>query len=143
MKVIIKLTKDDREKINILESIFPSIFINNKIVDDFNNNSFTNYIVYVLDNEIIGFINYQLAYGKCEIINFNVIDNYQHQGYGSQLLSFLIKELKKCKAENITLEVKCNNENAIKLYEKYGFIRRATRKGYYNGIDGILMELII
>ena len=44
---------------------------------------------------------------------------------------------------NITLEVDEKNIYAIKLYEKYGFIKKAIRKNYYNNSDGILMELII
>ena len=42
--------------------------------------------------------------------------------------------------KNITLEVKEDNEPAIKLYEKFGFEKKAIREGYYNGVDGILME---
>ena len=42
--------------------------------------------------------------------------------------------------KDITLEVKMDNFPAISLYEKNGFERKAIRKGYYNGIDGILME---
>ena len=42
--------------------------------------------------------------------------------------------------KNISLEVNVNNIPAIKLYKKNGFIEKAIRKGYYQGIDGILME---
>ena len=42
--------------------------------------------------------------------------------------------------KNITLEVKNDNTPAIKLYKRYGFKEVATRKGYYQGTDGILME---
>ena len=42
--------------------------------------------------------------------------------------------------KSITLEVREDNLYAIKLYEKFGFIKKAIRKGYYQGIDGILME---
>ena len=42
--------------------------------------------------------------------------------------------------KDITLEVREDNTYAIKVYEKNGFIKTATRKGYYNGVDGILME---
>ena len=51
--------------------------------------------------------------------------------------------LEDCKikdVKSITLEVKQTNENAIHLYKKYGFIEIGIRKGYYQGIDGILME---
>jgi hypothetical protein len=40
----------------------------------------------------------------------------------------------------VTLEVKKDNYSAIKVYEQKGFLHKAVRKGYYNGIDGLLME---
>ena len=51
----------------------------------------------------------------------------------------MLEELIK-KDKDITLEVKQTNEIAIKLYKKYSFKQVAIRKGYYNNIDGLLME---
>ena len=51
--------------------------------------------------------------------------------------------LKKQKCVNITLEVNKENTYAIKLYKKVGFKEVAIRKNYYDGVDGILMELIL
>ena len=42
--------------------------------------------------------------------------------------------------KSITLEVNKNNIPALNLYKKFNFNEVAIRKGYYNGIDGILME---
>ena len=41
------------------------------------------------------------------------------------------------------LEVNKENTYAIKLYKKVGFKEVAIRKNYYDGVDGILMELIL
>ena len=41
--------------------------------------------------------------------------------------------------KSISLEVRENNYPAIRLYKKFNFSERAIRKGYYQGIDGILM----
>ena len=81
----------------------------------------------------------ELIYNRIEIAQFEVLEKYQNKGIGNKLLSFLIKEYED-KVDNITLEVKCNNEVAIHLYKKYGFAFKALRKGYYNGVDAILME---
>ena len=43
----------------------------------------------------------------------------------------------------ITLEVSKENKAAIELYKKFNFNEVAIRKGYYNGVDGILMERVI
>ena len=55
----------------------------------------------------------------------------------------LISYGKENKCSNITLEVKRCNLGAIGLYKKYGFSEVAIRKGYYDGVDGLLMELIL
>ena len=44
--------------------------------------------------------------------------------------------------KSITLEVNKNNIPALNLYKKFEFKEVAIRKGYYQGIDGILMERI-
>ena len=38
------------------------------------------------------------------------------------------------------LEVKVDNINAIKLYEKFDFKVIHIRRGYYNGVDALIME---
>ncbi len=128
-----------KDRILELENIFPNVFSVGGIENDLSNNPFTHYLVYLKDNKILGFINYYDIYDRIEIANFNVLDEYQNKGIGNKLLKRVV-ELSTNK-ENITLEVRCDNEKAIHLYEKYGFIKKATRKNYYNGVDGILMEL--
>ena len=41
--------------------------------------------------------------------------------------------------QNITLEVRKSNINAINFYKKHGFEEVATRENYYGSEDGILM----
>ena len=41
--------------------------------------------------------------------------------------------------EHATISVD-NLEDTISFYKKFGFEEKAIRPGYYNGIDGILME---
>ncbi len=133
------------EKINVkeldkLEKLFPNTFFKDKVLYDMNNNTFTRYYLYKIDNKIIACINYQIMYERSELIDINVLDNYQNQGIASKLLEFMFDDLKNNKVENVTLEVRKNNLNAIHLYKKYGFEEIGIRKGYYQGIDGILMK---
>ena len=126
--------------IDILDSLFKDVFIKNKVLYDIENNPFTNYYVYKIDNKIVACINYQIMYERSELIDINVLDNYQNRGIASKLLEFMFLNLKNNNVETITLEVRDNNLNAIHLYEKYGFKKVSIRKGYYQGIDGILMK---
>ena len=135
--MIKELDKNDLIKINELESSFNYVLKNiNKNLSD---NPFSHYLLYIENDKILGFINYYLMYDKIEIANFNVLEEYQNKHIGYCLLDYLINYYLG-KVENITLEVKKDNEKAIYLYKKMDFKEVAVRKGYYNGIDGILME---
>ena len=137
--MIVDLQNDSKDIIKDLEIKFPNIF-KTKIQDDFKNNPYTKYLVYLKDNEVIGFLNYYLIYDRIEIGNFNVLENYQNEHIGSSILEKLIEIGYEKKLKNITLEVRIDNKKAIYLYEKYGFKRVSVRKNYYQGIDALLME---
>lgn len=114
-------------------------YILGDIKKNINDNPFSKYLIYLENEKVVGYINYYLIYDRIEIANFNVLDVFQNNGIGSKLLENLINSFDK-KVKNITLEVKKDNEKAIYLYHKYGFKDMAIRKGYYDGVDGILME---
>ena len=100
------------------------------------NNPYGNYLILIEEDKITGYIYYSDIYERAEINQFEVKTTHRNCGKGNELLKHLIEKLQK----NITLEVKQTNASAIHLYEKNGFKKVAIRKGYYNGIDGILME---
>ena len=134
------LEKNDINRIKELEEKFSNIFLDGDIENDFINNPYTKYIIYLIDNKIVGFINYYEIYDRLEIVNFNVLDFFQNKGIGSKLLDYLIKIVENKKLNNITLEVRIDNDKAIHLYRKYGFKKVSIRKNYYGNVDGILME---
>lgn len=118
-------------------SIIDNSFINkDEIINELNSNPFAKILVLKENNEIIGYIYYSDIYERAEINQFEINLIHRNCGKGKILLQKMIESVEK----DITLEVKEDNYPAISLYEKNGFERKAIRKGYYNGIDGILME---
>lgn len=107
-----------------------------EVSTELENNPYGNYLLLIEKDKIIGYIYYSDIYERAEINQFEVKPTHRNCGKGNELLKYLIEKLQK----NITLEVKQTNASAIHLYEKNGFKKVAIRKGYYNGIDGILME---
>lgn len=99
-------------------------------------NAFNNVIIYKEDNKILGYLDYSIMYERAEINYIFVIEEYRSKGIASKLLDYLFNNND---FKEISLEVNINNTNAIKLYTKYGFKEVSIRKGYYNGVDGILM----
>ncbi|WP_326909743.1 GNAT family N-acetyltransferase [Sedimentibacter sp. MB31-C6] len=81
-------------------------------------------------------------------IAISVLKDYWHIGIGTAVMEELINFAKSTATiRNVTLGVRKGNDNAIKLYEKLGFIKVGEHKDFFN-IDGkfydeILMEMYI
>lgn len=97
--------------------------------------------VYEEDEEIVGFILIDLFDDRAEVIDIAVSLLYRNKKIGDKLLKHIIEICKNKGCENITLEVKVNNQPAIKLYKNNGFKILSVRKKYYsNGtLDAYLM----
>lgn len=134
---MIEKLSDDRK--NELISKFKDIFTKTNLDEELKTNPFANYYLYIDNDEIVGFIHFDIIYERAELIQINVLKEHQNKHIGSKMMDYMINTCKE-KTKNITLEVNKNNEKAINLYRKYGFKEKTIRKGYYNGTDGILME---
>ena len=127
--MIRELKSSDLDELNSL-----LIKFNYDISNDQNN--FVKSIVYV-NEKVCGVLVYQLIYDRIEIDYIIVRKEERRKGIATDLIKYLIENNT---VNNITLEVSCSNDSAIKLYEKLGFIIVAKRKNYYKNEDGYLME---
>ena len=128
--MIIEINKNNIDLIN-------NSFISKEyILNELENNPFAKILILKENDEIVAYVYYSDIYERAEIKQIEVNKIHRNCGQGNFLLNYMINLLKK----NITLEVKEDNYSAIKLYEKNKFEKKAIRKGYYNGIDGILYE---
>lgn len=89
--------------------------------------------IYVLESadQIIGALVLGKALDEGEILQFWIKKEEQKKGFGLTLLQQGLNFFKKNQVVNVFLEVRSDNVNAIKLYEKLGFIRAGIRKNYY------------
>lgn len=94
-------------------------------------NPFRKYLLY----EDKAILVYSLIYDRLEIDYIYVLEEYRGSGIASKLLEHLFKKY----GFSCSLEVRVDNEAAINLYKKFNFEVAATRKNYYNNIDGYLM----
>lgn len=99
-------------------------------------NDYTFILSYKSDDKYVGFLIYQKLYETSDIIDIFILDEYRNRGIGKALINKMLedKEIKK-----VTLEVKKDNKLGIMLYNSLGFKPVSIRKGYYNGVDGVLM----
>lgn len=89
--------------------------------------------VWVMDlsGNIIGFIIVLFQAEEGHVLNLCIHPEYQHQGYGHQLLKHALECIKEKGGVFVYLEVRRSNKNAIALYQKMGFKQVGERKDYY------------
>lgn len=102
-------------------------------------NENSKYIIAKSNNEIVGFAGMKVILDEADIMNIVVKVDKRGLGIGSLLLEKLIQSANDFNCSQITLEVNENNIQAIKLYEKYGFMRIGFRKKYYNNTDNAIL----
>ena len=117
-----KLINTNFDKLNNLEEI-----IKNKEI-----------IGYYIDNKLVGFIIFKTMYEITDLLYIVVDKLYRRKNIASKLLEELIGN-----SEKVMLEVRCDNDNAIKLYKKYDFKIINIRKKYYDNMDAYVMELML
>ena len=80
-------------------------------------------------------------------LTITVLKNYWGQGIGSRLMKMMIDFCVSTDAKVISLEVRSDNDRAVKLYEKFGFETIGLYKKFFkiNGEyhDAYLMQLIL
>ncbi|HEY1455969.1 MAG TPA: ribosomal protein S18-alanine N-acetyltransferase [Candidatus Dormibacteraeota bacterium] len=93
------------------------------------------------DQSIIGYGGMWRMYDEAHVTTIGVRHDIQHRGYGRILFAGLVQAAYDMGAKWVTLEVRTSNENAMKMYESFGFKVIGRRKGYYtdNGEDAIVM----
>ena len=99
------------------------------------------YVVAELAGELIAYAGVVNLAGTADVLTVTVADGHRRKGIGRELLRRLIDWSRTQKCEAIMLEVRVGNEEAIPLYESFGFIEISRRKDYYGpGKPAIVMR---
>ncbi len=132
----------DFDRIMLIETqAFVEPYTKDLYLYDFLNHPYSEYYKLVLNEEIIGFFGLWIIFEDAQITTLAVDPSYQGLGYGNVIMDFIISYIREKGCQNITLEVRISNIQAIHLYEKYHFEAIALRKHYYeNGEDAYLMK---
>ncbi|QID19762.1 ribosomal protein S18-alanine N-acetyltransferase [Nitrogeniibacter mangrovi] len=84
----------------------------------------------------VGYAVMMLILDEAHLLNISVIANAQRQGVGHMLLTLMCDEARALGATQCFLEVRPSNAAALALYERFGFVGIARRRGYYPAPDG-------
>ena len=138
--MIKKLTINDVDYIEQIFNLEKDIFKNSAFSKESTenlvkaDNSFI--YAYLIDEKICGYLMVLDSIDVYEILAIATVEEYRNKGIAQELLD-------KIKTKDIFLEVRKNNEKAIKFYKKNNFKQISIRKGYYSDPteDAIIMKM--
>jgi ribosomal-protein-alanine N-acetyltransferase len=111
------------------------------------------FIVAEISGKMVGYIMCKIEHGfsnfkklgfvkKGHVVSVAVIDEHRRKGYGSVLVDEAVKGVKTIQGSELYLEVRCSNNDAVRLYEKLGFSIIQRLKAYYrDGEDAYVMAI--
>ena len=111
------------------------------------------FIVAEISGQIVGYIMCKIEHGfsnfkklgfvkKGHVVSVAVIDEHRRKGLGSVLVDEAVKGVKIVRCSELYLEVRCSNNDAVRLYEKLGFFIIQRLKAYYrDGEDAYVMAI--
>ena len=162
MQVILRQIEDCILRRCELSDIIPVMEINLKTLPEHYSDYFYEslleelpeaFIVAEISNKIVGYIMCKIEHGfsnfkklgfvkKGHVVSVAVIDEHRRKGFGSALVDEAIKGVKTIRCSELYLEVRCSNNDAVRLYEKLGFSIIHRLKAYYrDGEDAYVMAI--
>lgn len=111
------------------------------------------FLVAEIEKKLVGYIMCKIEYGfsnfkklgfvkKGHVVSIAVLSEHRNKGIGRALVEESLLGAKLKKADELYLEVRCSNNEAIKLYEKLEFVIKQRLKAYYrDGEDAYLMTI--
>ena len=102
------------------------------------------YVGYIMCKSEFGFSNFKkLGFvKKGHVVSVAVLDEFRGNGIGSALVEEAIKGVQEKQCDEMYLEVRCSNTDAVRLYERLGMSVKQRLKSYYrDGEDAYMMAI--
>lgn len=90
----------------------------------------------------VGFVMAQLAADEAEILTIGVAKDWQRKGVGKRLVEGVARAAQRAEAKKLFLEVAADNDAAMELYHRAGFLGIGLRRGYYARAGGDAVDAV-
>ena len=95
----------------------------------------------LIKNLVIGICVFQVVFDEAQINYFVVNKKFRKKGFGSYLMSYLIRQCEELSLKKLLLEVSQSNVAAERFYAHFDFSTVGIRKNYYkDGSHALLKE---
>lgn len=95
-------------------------------------NNRTRFYVFEKNGKVLGYVGVSVIFDEGYITNIATLPEYRNQGVATALLTKLDGLARLKNLSFISLEVRTSNQNAISLYEKFGYKTEGVRKNFYD-----------
>ena len=130
MIYIKEINKKDIDLCYELDSKTISLWSKKQWVNELNKEG-TKIFGLLITNLVIGVCVIQVVLDEAQINYFVVNKKFRKKGFGSYLMSYLIKKCEKLNLKKILLEVSQANVTAERFYSRFDFSTVGIRKNYY------------
>jgi len=90
----------------------------------------------------VGFVLAQLVADEAEILSIGVALSWQRKGLGRRLVEGVARAAQRAEAKKLYLEVAADNDAALELYRRTGFLGTGLRRGYYERPGGQAIDAV-
>lgn len=130
---------NDLDRVMEIENLtFKAPWKKEEMLYEINGNEFSHLGVIELDGRVVGFYDFWITFDSATIAQIAVDPLFHRQGLASRMMEEIIKECQIKKVRNVTLEVRENNEKAVKMYAKFRFKTLLKKEKYYSNGDNAL-----
>jgi ribosomal-protein-alanine N-acetyltransferase len=136
-------TKDDIDKLIALDELSFTKSWSFQMFSDEIKKDYAYFYLAEIDNIPVGYAIIWCIYETAELIRIATHPDYRKKGIGNSLIKKALEKAIEQKCETMMLEVNCNNTAAQALYLKNNFRQISIRKGYYDGEDAVIMQIIL
>jgi len=135
-----QLNKKDIDLCYELDSNTISLWSKEQWANEFKKND-TKILGLLIKNLVIGICVFQVVLDEAQINYFVVKKIFRKNGFGSYLMSYLIKISEKLNLKKLLLEVSQSYVTAERFYSRFDFSTEGMRKNYYkDGSHALLKE---
>jgi ribosomal-protein-alanine acetyltransferase len=89
-----------------------------------------------LGQMVVAYAVMMMGFEEAELLNISVVPEMQRQGFGSELLDYLLDRARQFGAKRMLLEVRPGNPSGRGLYQRFEFCQIGRRRGYYPAASG-------
>lgn len=89
---------------------------------------------------LLGYAGLDLGPDVADVMTVTLAPEARGRGLGHVLMRTLVGVAAASEADSLMLEVRSDNEPALALYSAWGFRQISARRGYYSGVDALILR---